>query len=176
MTIEKVKSYVILQQKFIKQKGKIMNIVLASDPFAYSLKNVLAEYLQKKNHTVIDADNNSGITYYEAAGKGVSEILQGNADYGIFLCGTGAGMCIAANKYPGIYAVAVESVFSAARAKAINNANVITMGAMIVGDAMACEMADAWLNTRFTQGLEDLSDFLHQAQQAVMDIDNKHRR
>lgn len=153
-----------------------MNIVLAADPFAYSLKKVLFEHLQKKGHTVIDADSNSGITYYEAAGKGVDVIQQGNADCGIFLCGTGAGMSIAANKYPGIYAVAVESVFSAVRAKAINNANVITMGAMIVGEAMACEMADAWLNTKFTQGLEDLSDFLLQAEQAIAELDNQHRK
>ena len=85
-------------------------------------------------------------------------------------------MCIAANKFPGIFAVSVESVFAAARAKAINNANVITMGAMIVGEAMACEMADAWLNTKFTQGLENLSGFLHQAEQAVIKIDRENRR
>ena len=85
-------------------------------------------------------------------------------------------MCVAANKFSGIYAVSVESVFSAARAKAINNANVITMGAMIVGKEMACEMADAWLNTKFTQGLEGLADFLHQAEQAVMAIDFDNRK
>lgn len=153
-----------------------MNIVLASDPFAYELKKVLIAHLQEKGHTVIDADQDSGITYYEAAEKGVSAIQKGEAECGIFLCGTGAGMCIAANKFAGIYAVAVESVFSAARAKAINNANVITMGAMIVGNVMACEMADAWLNTKFTQGLENLSDFLHQAEKAVAAIDHNNRK
>ncbi|MBR1998975.1 MAG: RpiB/LacA/LacB family sugar-phosphate isomerase [Lentisphaeria bacterium] len=153
-----------------------MNIVLASDPFAYSLKKVLIDHLQGNGHTVIDADHDSGITYYEAAEKGVAVIQNGEAEYGIFLCGTGAGMCIAANKFTGIYAVSVESVFSAVRAKAINNANVITMGAMIVGNVMACDMADAWLNTGFTQGLENLSDFLHQAEKAVAAIDQRNRK
>jgi len=153
-----------------------MKIVLAADPFAYSLKKALLCHLREKGYQVLDADNNSDIPYYDAVCEGVSSIQKGEADCGIFLCGTGAGMCIAANKFPGIFAVSVESVFAAARAKAINNANVITMGAMIVGEAMACEMADAWLNTKFTQGLENLSDFLHQAEQAVIKIDRENRR
>ncbi len=60
-----------------------MNIVLASDPFAYSLKKVLIDHLQGNGHTVIDADHDSGITYYEAAEKGVAVIQNGEAEYGI---------------------------------------------------------------------------------------------
>ena len=85
-------------------------------------------------------------------------------------------MCIVANKVKGINAVAVESVFSAGKAKAINNANVITMGAMIVGDFMACAMVDAWLDTKFAQGFEPLKDFLDGAYTSVSEIDARNRK
>jgi len=85
-------------------------------------------------------------------------------------------MCIIANKFAGIRAVAVESVFTAARAKAINDANVITMGAMVVGPEMVAEMADVWLSTKFTEGLEELASFLTDAKKAVDGIDRANRK
>lgn len=153
-----------------------MKIVLAADPFAYGLKKALAAHLSKQMHEIVDADNYKGVAYYDAAATASGMIQNGHANCGILLCGTGAGMSIVANKFSGICAVAVESVFTAARARAINNANVITMGAMVVGEAMACEMADVWLKTKFTQGLEELAGFLNDAVKAVDAIDAQNRK
>ena len=80
-------------------------------------------------------------------------------------------MCIVANKFKGVSAVCVESVFSAKMARAINDANVITLGAMIVAPWMAKEMVDVWLDTKHTQGLEELAGFLKDACARVNALD-----
>lgn len=153
-----------------------MKICVAADPFAYSLKKSLVAHLEKAGHSVIDVDRYAERPYYEVAVFAAEKIQRGEADCGILFCGTGAGMCIIANKFAGIRAVAVESVFTAARAKAINDANVITMGAMVVGPEMAAEMADVWLSTKFTEGLEELASFLADAKKAVDGIDRSNRK
>ncbi|MBP3357412.1 MAG: RpiB/LacA/LacB family sugar-phosphate isomerase [Opitutales bacterium] len=163
--------------KDLKSKQrKTMKIVLGADSFAYSLKKAVAEHLKKRNIEVIDTDNYANTPYYEVAEKSAKIVANGDADGAVLFCGTGAGMCIVANKVKGINAVAVESVFSAGKAKAINNANVITMGAMIVGDFMACAMVDAWFDTKFAQGFEPLKDFLDGAYKSVSEIDARNRK
>lgn len=149
-----------------------MKIALASDPFAYELKRALAAHLEKSGHTVVDADSYSNAPFNTAAINGAELITSGAADCGIFLCGTGAGMNVVANKISGITAVAVESTFTAAKAKIINNANVITMGAMVVGRELACAMADAWLNASFAEGLDpQTADFLREAEKEIAKLD-----
>ena len=145
-----------------------MKIVLASDPFAYELKRALAGHLEKSGYTIVDADSYGNAPFYTAAIDGAKLVASGAGDCGIFLCGTGAGMNVVANKIPGITAVAVESTFTAAKAKIINNANVITMGAMVVGKELACAMADAWLNASFAEGLDPQTvDFLAEANREI---------
>lgn len=151
-------------------------IVLGADPFAYNLKKSLFKHLSDRGIEVIDADNYKDIAYYDVAESAAKMVADKQADGAVLLCGTGAGMCIVANKINGIKAVSVESVFSAGKAKAINNANVITMGAMIVGDFMACAMVDAWLDTKFAEGFEPLQDFLSGAFDCVSEIDSKNRK
>ena len=152
-----------------------MKIVIGADSFAYKLKKVVLEHLKSKNVSVVDVDEYKETPYFDVAFEAATQVAQGKADGAILFCGTGAGMNIVANKVAGIRAVAVESVFSAKKAKAINNANIITMGAMIVGDFMACEMVDAWLDTKFAEGFEQLTDFLADAEKSVSDIDKKAR-
>lgn len=150
----------------------MIKIALASDPFAYELKRALAAHLEKSGHTVVDADSYSNAPFYTAAINGAELITSGAADCGIFLCGTGAGMNVVANKISGITAVAVESTFTAAKAKIINNANVITMGAMVVGRELACAMADAWLKATFAEGLDaQTADFLRDAEKEIAKLD-----
>ena len=158
------------------KKGKTMKIVLGADSFAYGLKKAVAQHLKKRNIEVIDADNYANTPYYDVAESAAKMVASGSADGAVLFCGTGAGMCIVANKVKGINAVAVESVFSAGKAKAINNANVITMGAMIVGEFMGCAMVDAWLDTKFAQGFEPLKDFLDGAYKSVSEIDARNRK
>ena len=84
-------------------------------------------------------------------------------------------MSIVANKFAGITAACVESVFAAKMCKAINDANVLTLGAMILGEAMALHMVDAWLATAFTEGLEAHAAFLREAVRQVAQTDAANR-
>lgn len=152
-----------------------MKLVIGADPFAYGLKKAVAQHLENRGVEVVDMDSYAETPYYEVAEKAAREISAGNADGAVLFCGTGAGMAIVANKICGVRAVCVESVFAAKKAKAINDANAITMGAMIVGEAMACEMVDAWLDTKFAEGFEQLREFLESARGQVGEIDAANR-
>lgn len=152
-----------------------MKIAIGADPFAYGLKKAVAQHLENRGVEVVDMDSYTETPYYEVAEKAAREISAGNADGAVLFCGTGAGMAIVANKICGVRAVCVESVFAAKKAKAINDANAITMGAMIVGEAMACEMVDAWLDTKFAEGFEQLREFLESARGQVGEIDAANR-
>lgn len=142
-----------------------MNIVLAADPFAVDLKDAVKEHLEKKGYAVLDvgAAKDKEMAYYDAAPVAAKLLQSGKAERGILFCGTGAGMCIVANKFKGVNAVCVESVFAAKMARAINDANVITLGAMIVAPWMAKAMIDSWLDTKHTEGLEEFAGFLKDA-------------
>lgn len=153
-----------------------MILALGADPFAMSLKKSLQEHLTRKGIQVISVENDDKMPFYETAAAGAKMIQSGKADCAILLCGTGAGMCVVANKFAGISAISVESVFTAAKAKAINRANVITMGAMVVDENLACAMADAWIDTKYNEGLEDIADFLEKASAEVAAIDNANRK
>lgn len=144
---------------------KSMTVAMAADPFALELKDALKEHLESKGHTVLDvgAQKDQETPFYDGASAAAKLLQSGEAQRGILLCGTGAGMCIVANKFKGVTAVCVESVFSARMARAINNSNVLTMGAMIVAPWMAKEMVDVWMDTRHTKGLEQFADFLKSA-------------
>jgi len=87
----------------------------------------------------------------------------GKAAHAILFCGTGMGMAIVANRFKGVTAAVVESVFAAKMSRVINNANVLCLGQMIWGEWMAKEAVDVFLNTKFTQGLEPLAGFLQDA-------------
>ena len=152
-----------------------MKLAIGADPFAYGLKKAVAQHLKNRGVEVMDMDSYTETPYYEVAEKAAREISAGNADGAVLFCGTGAGMAIVANKICGVRAVCVESVFAAKKAKAINNANAITMGAMIIGEAMACEMVDAWLDTKFAEGFEQLREFLESARGQVGKIDAANR-
>ncbi len=158
----------------MKQTPK--KIAVGADPFAYEMKKNVIEHLQKRGVVVVDMDSYANTPYFEIAEKTGKAVSSGEVDGAVLFCGTGAGMCVVANKVKGVCAVSVESVFSAQKAKAINNANVITMGSMIVGNFMACQMVDAWLDTKFTQGFEPLSDFLNDAVKSVSKIDENNRK
>ena len=152
-----------------------MKLAIGADPFAYGLKKAGAQHLENRGGEVVDMDSYAETPYYEVAEKAAREISAGNVDGAVLFCGTGAGMAIVANKICGVRAVCVESVFAAKKAKAINDANAITMGAMIVGEAMACEMVDAWLDTKFAEGFEQLREFLESARGQVGEIDAANR-
>ena len=110
------------------------------------------------------------IIYGEEARKALQ---RGEAKRAFLFCGTGMGMSLIANRFKGVRAAAVESVFAAKMCRTINDANVLCMGQMIWGDMMAVAAADAFLDTKFTEGLEGLAPFLHEAAKKVEAIDGR---
>jgi ribose 5-phosphate isomerase B len=165
--------------QFLIQELPNMNtthpILIAADPFAVTLKDALIVHLKGKGYEVIDfgATQNKEIPYFESASEVCKAIQSGKSDRAILLCGTGMGMSIVANRFKGIVASVVESVFAAKMCRVINNANVLCLGAMIWGDWMAKEAVDVFLKTKFTEGLEPLADFLKDAEKKVEVIRDK---
>ena len=129
-------------------------IVIGSDHFGLPLKNQLRDYLREKGHEVDDIGTNTAepVDYPDIAEQLASEISMRNYERGILICGTGAGMAIVANKVPNVRAVAVSDPYTAERAKASNDAQVITLGSQIMGVEVAKKLVDIWLGAEFKGG------------------------
>jgi ribose 5-phosphate isomerase B len=155
------------------KKENAMNIVIAADPFALDLKDSVIKHLTDAGHKVTDvgATKDKEMAYYYAASAACKVIQAGKADRGVLLCGTGMGMAIVANKFKGVTASCVESVYAAQMSRAINDSNVLTMGAMFIANWKANAMVDAWMKTKHTEGLEAFADFLKDAAKKVDAID-----
>ncbi len=150
-----------------------MKIVFAADPFALGLRKAIVDHLKQLGHEVIDfgaSEENKEIQYYESCVKACEALQRGEGERAILLCGTGMGMNVIANRFQGVRAAVVESVFAAKMCRAINDANALCLGAMIWGDWMACEAVDVFLKTKLGDGLEDLKSFLEQAAETVSKI------
>ena len=149
-------------------------IVIGADPFAVDLKDDIVAHLTELGLLVKDVGsikNEKDVPYYAVAENAAKVIQAGEADRGILFCGTGMGVAIVANKFEGIIASVVESVYSAELCRAINDSNVLTMGAMFIAPWKARKMVDAWLNTAHTQGMDQFAEFLKQAVVEVERID-----
>jgi len=149
----------------VDMENKVRKIIVAADPYAVTLKDAIVEHLRSKGYEVTDmgATKAKEIPYFESAAEVCRALQAGKAERAILFCGTGMGMSIVANRFKGVTASVVESVFAAKMCRAINNANVLCMGQMIWGEFMAKEAVDVFLNTRFTEGLEPIAGFLRDA-------------
>jgi ribose 5-phosphate isomerase B len=118
------------------------------------LKNTLVRHLEEKGYEVTDlgVNDTSPVDYPDIGVKVAEAVSRGQCERGILVCGTGAGMAITANKVPGIRAVSVNDPYTAERAMASNNAQVITFGQQIVGPAVAKMLTDIWLAAEFQGG------------------------
>jgi ribose 5-phosphate isomerase B len=127
-----------------------MRIAVASDHAGVTLKHLVAEHLRDRGFDVIDlgSDGTEGAVDYPDYGAAVGrEVAHGDAELGVAICGTGIGISIAANKIAGIRAAVVDGVTSARLAREHNHANVLCMGARTIGNAVAIDAVDAWLDT-----------------------------
>ncbi len=131
-----------------------MKLVIASDHAGYQLKESVKNHLEELGHSVIDCGTNSteSCDYPIFAKALCKEITDGKAELGILVCGTGIGMSMAANKVKGIRAALCSDCFSAKFTRAHNDANVMCMGARVVGEGLALELVDIFLNTPFEGG------------------------
>ena len=147
----------------------VKKILVAADPFAVELKDGIVAHLKQKGYEVVDmgATTDKQIPYFESAVT-VSKALQaGQGDRAILFCGTGMGMSVIANRFKGVTASVVESVFAARMCRAINDANVLCLGSMVWGEWMAKEAVDVFLKTGFTEGMDFVKDFLVDARKKV---------
>lgn len=155
----------------------VITIAIASDLSGFPLKREIVKHLQSKPHIrVLDfgiESEEAPQPYVVQAPKVAEAIQRGEADRGILICGTGQGMAIVANKHKGIYACVVTDIFSAERAKIINNANVITMGGWITAPFLATQIVDAWLSVAFTQKMEFKREFLTNAFHQVQALEER---
>lgn len=145
-------------------------ILVAADPFAVGLARSVAAHLAKRGFDVKDLgamDACPQKPYFESAVDVCRALQRGEAKRAFLFCGTGMGMSLVANRFAGVRAAVAESVFAARMCRAINDANVLCLGQMIWGDVMAAAAVDAFLDTAFTQGLEDLAPFLRDAARKV---------
>ncbi|HAX02493.1 MAG: sugar phosphate isomerase [Tenericutes bacterium GWC2_34_14] len=151
------------------------NIFVGSDKSGYTLKEAVKAYLVEQGFTVEDigtVDENNPFPFFEVAQKGAKLIQQKAFERGILICGTGMGMSVVANKHEGVYAAACESVYAAEKCRAINDANILCMGGWIIAPIMGVEMTKAFINTSFTQNLEDWrARNLEKARVAVREIE-----
>jgi ribose 5-phosphate isomerase B len=129
-------------------------IALAADHAGYELKNILKEDLRAAGHEVIDLGTNDpqSVDYADYA-YALGSALKGKDDaVGVLICGTGIGISIAANRQPHIRAALVHDALSARLARQHNNANVIAMGARLIGVELARDNLRAFLETEFLGG------------------------
>ena len=131
-------------------------IVIGCDDAACDLKAVLVETLEKMGIEFEDVGvvSSKDKTIYPQVAERVANaiIASGDKKLGILLCGTGIGMCISANKFPGIYAAVCHDSFSSERAKLSNNTNVICMGARVIEPELAKKNLIEWLSLEFKDG------------------------
>ena len=131
-----------------------MDIVIGSDHLGFDLKNLLKEYIEAQGHVCDDLGTYSHdpVDYPDVALKVAEDIAAGKHERGILICGTGIGMAIVANKVPGIRAAQVQDVYSAERAAKSNDAQIITLGALVTGPELAKKLVDAYLASEFAGG------------------------
>ena len=131
-----------------------MKITIGSDHGAVELKDAIKKVLAELDIEVNDVGTfgNDAVDYPDIAEKVCAEVLKGNSDKGIVLCGTGIGISIAANKIHGIRCALCNDVYSAKMSREHNDANVLAMGGRVMGFGPAGEIVKAWVTTDFSNG------------------------
>lgn len=127
-------------------------LAIGCDQGGYSLKLEVIKYLEDKGIEYKDCGTYSedAVDYPVYARKVVKEILSGNCEKGILICGTGIGISITANRYKGIRAALCGDCFSAEATRQHNDANILAMGARVVAPGLALKIVDTFLNTPFS--------------------------
>jgi ribose 5-phosphate isomerase B len=126
-------------------------VAIGCDPNARDLKEVIKKHLKELGHDCEDYGSDDPI-YANVAFKVAEAVAGGKHDRGILLCGTGIGMSIAANKVPGANAALCADPYSTERSRKSNNANIMTLGAQVVGPELAKTLVSIWMGAEYTPG------------------------
>ncbi len=125
-----------------------MKIALGADSAGKPLIDVIEAHLKSTGEHQVTNLSQTGF-YADLSAAVANRVKDGSYDRAILCCGTGIGVCIAANKVPGIRAALTHDTYSAERAAKSNNAQIITMGARVIGPELAKAIVDAWLASEF---------------------------
>lgn len=128
-----------------------MDIAIGGDPNAAGLKKIIIEHLKENGHTCHDYGSED-VIYANVAITVAESVAANKHERGILICGTGIGMCIAANKVPGAYAATCHDPYSTERSIKSNNANVMTLGAFVIGHQLAKSLVTTWLAAEYIPG------------------------
>lgn len=131
-----------------------MKVAIGCDHGGIDLKRLVVRQLNHEQIEVLDmgCDSHDSVDYPVFARAVCAAVLNGEADLGILLCGTGIGMSMAANRIKGIRAALCHELFTARMSREHNDANVLCLGARVVGPGLALEMVKTWLHTEFGGG------------------------
>jgi ribose 5-phosphate isomerase B len=131
-----------------------MRIAIGSDHRGFVIKSKVIELLKRLNQEVYDVgpDTPESVDYPDIAGVVGSQVSNGTVDRGILICGTGIGMCIAANKFPGVRAAPCHDDLTAEMSRRHNDLNVLCLSADMLGERLIDRMVEIWLKTEFEGG------------------------
>jgi ribose 5-phosphate isomerase B len=131
-----------------------MRIAIGTDHRGFSIRTKLVELLQKLGHEVDDTGTYSpeAVDYPDVASQVAGKVSRGEADRGILVCGTGLGMCIAANKFSGVRAAPCHDDLTAELSRRHNDSNVLCLSADLLGERLIDRMIEIWLAAPFDGG------------------------
>jgi len=131
-----------------------MRVGIASDHRGFQMKNRLIQLIESLGHTVHDFGPDSGesVDYPDYASRVATSVATNDVDRGILICGTGIGMCIAANKFAGVRAANCNDSVTAELSRLHNDANVVCLSADQLSDQLADQIIQIWLKTEFEAG------------------------
>ena len=153
-------------------------IAIAAEASALHLKERLVEFMQIKGYDFTDLTCDQEMSYVEA-GRAVGEgVSSGAYEMAIVLCGSGMGVNLVANRYPGVYCGLCESYDTAKMARTITNCNVLAMGGNFIAYTLACRMLEVFVETEFTEDMDDglasaLRDWYGTMRELDMKVHNK---
>jgi len=143
-----------------------MRIAVASDHRGYQIKGKILSLLIELGHDGLDfgPETPESVDYPDYAAKVAGAVADAQADRGILICGTGVGMCIVANKFPGVRAAPCHDDLTAEMSRLHNDANVLCLSADLLGERLVNRMVEIWLNAAFEGGrhkrrIEKISEY-----------------
>lgn len=135
-----------------------LRVAIGGDEAAYDLKEILISYIRELGYKVEDFGTFDArpVLYPDVAFEVATAIKDGRFDRGVLVCGTGIGVAISANKVPGIRAAQAHDTYSAAKAQTSNNAQIVTLGARVIGPELAKSIVATFLGSTFAGGNSEL--------------------
>ncbi|MBW2194094.1 MAG: ribose 5-phosphate isomerase B [Deltaproteobacteria bacterium] len=143
-----------------------MKIIIGSDHAGFPMKEKVKAFLQDRGLVVEDAGTISkeSVDYTDFGKKVASKVSDNTFERGVLICGTGLGMSMVANRFKGVRAALANDLFSAIMSRRHNDSNILVMGGRLIGDTLALQLVETWLETPFDGGR-------HQERLAKMDIE-----